>query len=466
MKRKALTTGFLCAAVVCAGAVRAETSLDLWETHDIAEEAYTYAFPMIGNYKAMYEFNIDKASGQYKGLFNQVLSDARVFTPKDTTVIVPNSDTPYSMCQMDLRAEPIVFCVPDIDKNRYYSVQLVDMYTFNYGYGGSRTTGNKAGCYMVAGPNWKGEKPVGIDKLFRCETNFSLAIFRTQLFNPGDLENVKKVQSGYKAMQLSLFQKQPALPTTPEPNWPKFTMKAFKKEAFSYLNFLFQFCPAVPQEKALREKFSEIGIAPDNSFELDKLSLEQKLGIGLGIKSGYEKIEKEKKDLGKEVNGWRIMDLNGSRAGYNGNYLVRAAVALAGIYANDSSEVMYPMAYVDNKGAPLDASKYKYTISFAEGQLPPVNAFWSITMYDEKSQLLVENPINRYLINSPMMPNLTKDADGSLTVYVQKVSPGKEKESNWLPAPNGKFFLVLRLYWPKQAALDGSWVPPAVKRTE
>ena len=165
--------------------------------HDTAEEAYIYAFPMIAAYKAMYQFNVDKSSDQYKTGFNQIWNDAHVFTPKDTAIVTPNSDTPYSMLQADLRAEPIVLCVPEIEKDRYYSVQLCDMYSCTYGYIGSRATGNGAGCYMVAGPNWSGEKPPGIDKVFQCETQFSFIIYRTQLFNAADMDNVKKIQAGY-----------------------------------------------------------------------------------------------------------------------------------------------------------------------------------------------------------------------------------------------------------------------------
>lgn len=433
------------------------------EGFDLAEEAYIYAFPMIMNYKAMYEFTIDKSSSQYKAPFNQIANEARVFTPKDTTVISPNSDTPYSLLTMDLRAEPLVLCVPEVEKRRYYSVQLVDMYTFNYGYIGSRATGNQAGCYLVAGPGWKGEKPAGIDKVFRCETEFSLAIYRTQLFNPEDIDNVKQVQAGYKVQPLSEFLKQPAPPAPPLPDCPKFAMKAFKTDFISYLNFLLKFCPTVPQEKELRAQFAEIGIGPGQPFDFENLSLEHKLTVGLGIKLGYDKIKDKRQHVGKDVNGWRIASGFGDRAAYHGDWLLRAAVAMAGIYGNDAVEALYPIAYTDRRGEKLDASTHRYTITFPKGQLPPVNAFWSVTMYDGKTQLLVANPIDRYLINSPMLPNLKKNRDGSLTLYVQKDSPGKAKEANWLPAPNDEFYLVMRLYWPKPAALDGVWKPPAVQ---
>jgi hypothetical protein len=452
-------------ATGCAGR-KGHPGPGVFETKDIAESAYIYGFPMIGNYKALYEFTIDKNSGQYKAPFNQVASDARVFTPKDTTVITPNSDTPYSLLEMDLRAEPLVLCVPEVEKGRYYSVQLVDMYTFNVGYIGSRATGNGAGCYMVAGPGWKGATPAGVAKVFSFDTEFGLAIYRTQLFNPADIDNVKQVQAGYKVQPLSQFLGQPAPVAAPDPKWPPFSESAFKTDVFFYLTFLLQFCPTVPQEATLRQRFAEIDVAPGRRFDFEKLPLEDKAAVGFGIRDGFEKIKDRRANLGTEVNGWRITKGPGDRAAYRGDWLTRAAVALAGIYANDPVEALYPIAYNDAKGDTLDASKHRYTITFPAGQYPPVNAFWSVTMYDGKTQLLIDNPIDRYLINSPMLPQLKKNRDGSLTIYVQKDSPGKGQESNWLPAPNGEFYMVMRLYWPKQAALDGEWQPTPVMRVD
>src|SRR5215467_14247899 len=168
----------------------AEEKLSAPETKQIAEEAFIYGFPMVMNYAVFYEYFVNKSGPEFKAPPNQLYNTARVYTPKDTAIVTPNSDTPYSFVAMDLRAEPFVVCNPEIEKGRYFSVQLVDMYTFNYGYMGSRTTGNGAGCYMIAGPSWKGEKPKGIAKMFRSETDFSFAIIRTQLFDPADLENV------------------------------------------------------------------------------------------------------------------------------------------------------------------------------------------------------------------------------------------------------------------------------------
>src|SRR5580698_3554516 len=172
---------------------------------DTYREAYIYAFPMIAAYKALYQFNVDKTNSQYKGPFNTVLNEARVFTYKDTSIVTPNSDTPYSLVQMDLRAEPIVLCVPKVEKGRYYTFEIADLYSQNYAYIGSRATGNDPGCYMVTGPGWKGTTPDGIKQVFPSETQFSLAVIRTQLFNPNDMDNVKRIQAGYKVQTLSEF---------------------------------------------------------------------------------------------------------------------------------------------------------------------------------------------------------------------------------------------------------------------
>ena len=438
---------------------------DRIEAYEISKQAYIYAFPMIAGYKAMHEFNIDKSNSQYKGPFNTIISDANVFTYKDTAIVTPNSDTPYSMLQVDLRAEPMVFCVPAIDKSRYYSVQLTDMYSFNYGYVGSRATGNDAGCYMIAGPGWNGNKPDGIAKVFNSETQFGLVIFRTQLFNAGDIENIKKIQAQYTAMPLSAFLKQAAPPASPLPKFPAFNADAFKLKTFSYLNFLMQFAPTVPAETELRAQFARIGIGPGVSYELPKTG-EAKEATELGIKEGYEAIVKQRDEIGQEVNGWRVGAAFGDRNFYKGDYKLRAAAALAGIYGNDAVEAMYPLAVADSTGAKLDGSKSNYTITFRADAFPPVNAFWSVTMYDGKTQLLIENPINRYLINSPMLPDLKKNADGSLTIYVQNKSPGKDKEANWLPAPHGPIYMVMRLYWPKEAALNGTWKPSPIARVQ
>jgi hypothetical protein len=221
----------------------------------------------------------------------------------------------------------------------------------------------------------------------------------------------------------------------------------------------------VPAEAELRAKFARIGIEPSPQYVLPRLE-EIQLATELGIRAGYEAIEQERNGIGQEVNGWRMGAAFGNRDFYRGNYTLRAAAALAGIYGNDAAEAIYPLAVADSTGAKLDGSQSDYTITFPADGYPPVNAFWSVTMYDGKTQLLIENPINRYVINSPMLPDMKKNADGSLTLYIQHNSPGKDREANWLPAPNGPIYMVMRLYWPKQEALSGSWKPAPIVRVQ
>jgi len=439
------------------------------ETKAIAEEAFIYGLPLVMNYAVMNEFVIDKNSGQYKAPFNTIYNETRVFTYKDTAVVTPNSDTPYSMLWLDLRTEPMVISVPAVPRGRYYSVQLVDGNTYNYGYIGSRATGVEAGNYLVVGPDWKGETPAGIKKVFQSSTPFGLTIFRTQLFNAADMPNVEKVQAGYKAQPLSAFLKQPSPPAAPSIAFVPASTAGIKANFFEYLGAALQFVPETPEDKAIRARLATIGIGPGKTLEFKDLSAEHKAAILLGLKEGDDKVDKAIASTGKNINGWRVGGLaGGDRAFFNGDWLKRAAVAKAGIYANDPVEAMYPLTRTDGAGETLDGSKHNYTLTFAKDQFPPVNAFWSVTMYDGKTQLLIENPISRYLINSPMLPAMKKNADGSLTLYIQKDSPGKAKEANWLPAPDGPIYLVMRLYWPKDTPPsilppgEGTWKPPGI----
>jgi len=468
---KRAMTAIALVSLMGTGPCLAEESLSADEARAIAEDAYLYGFPMIVGYDVLYKYFIDRDSGQFKAPINQLHNEARVFTPSDTGVSTPNSDTPYSMAFLDLRAEPFVLCMPEIEKRRYYDVQLVDLYTDNYGYMGSRTTGNGAGCYLVTGPDWKGEKPAGIAKSFRSETQFSLVIYRTQLFNPADMDNVKKVQAGYKVQPLSAFLDRPAPPAAPAIDWPKFAQDAFTTRFAGYLDFLLQFCPPVGTaavEVPLRERFAKIGIDPGKKAPPKALPPGLKAAVGAGVKAAFAKIEKTAANVGTTVDGWQVGAAAGNRAFYQGNWALRAAAAKLGIYGNSEAEAVYPFTRHDANGIALDGSKHTYQMTFPPGQLPPVNAFWSITLYDGRTQLLIDNPINRYLINSPMLPGLKKNPDGSLTVYIQKDSPGKDRESNWLPAPDGPMFIAMRLYWPKTEPPSvyplgkGTWKPPAI----
>jgi hypothetical protein len=443
------------------------------ETKTIAEEGFIYGLPIVMNYAVMNEFCVDKNSGQYKAPINVIYNEHRTFTYKDTAVVTPNSDTPYSMVWLDLRAEPMVISVPAVEKERYYSVQLVDGNTYNYGYIGSRATGTEPGDYLVVGPGWKGEKPAEIKKVFQSSTPFGLTIFRTQLFNAEDMPNVVKVQSGYKAQPLSAFLKQPAPPAAPKIDFVPATTKGIRDNFYEYLDAALQYVPETPQDKEVRAKLATIGVGPGKTFDFKDLSLEHKAAVLLAMKAGDDKVSAYVADSGKNESGWQVGGLaGGDKAFFNGDWLKRAATAKAGIYANDPAEAMYPVTRKDSSGETLDTSKHNYTLTFPAGEFPPVNAFWSVTMYDGESQLLIENPINRYLINSPMLPNMKTNEDGSLTIYIQKDNPGPDKEANWLPAPNDTIYLVMRLYWPKTEAPsilppgEGTWKPPGIEVTK
>jgi hypothetical protein len=434
------------------------------EARAIAKEAYIYGEPIVDNYRVQHAYWVDKSNPEFKGGFNQIWNSARLFTPADKAIQTPNSDTLYSMVGADLRGEPLVLTVPKIERERYFCCQLIDYYTQNFDYIGSRTTGNGGGTFLLAGPNWKGETPKGIDKVFRSETELAFPGYRTQLFNPGDIDNVKKVQAGYKVQTLSAFLGQPAPAAAPAIDFIKPLTPSAQRtspEFFNILNFVLQFCPTVPSETGLMERFSKIGVGAGKAFDVAKLSPEIKTAIEQGMADAWaEHAALQKRIDAREVSSGEFF---GTREFLKNNYLYRMAGAVYGIYGNSKQEAIYPSYAVDADGQKLDGGN-RYVLRFAPGLLPPINAFWSLTMYDFPAQLLAPNPLNRYVINSPMMPQFKKDADGGLTLYFQNESPGADNEANWLPAPKGPFVMVMRLYWPKDEASDGTWQAPLLKR--
>ncbi len=474
MKNKNLTKSLsilaIAAAMASCGQEQAKTpnesiaSTPLDSITAIAHDAYIYGFPMVDNYRVEYAYFVDQTDKEYKGPWNQIVNIARVFTSDDVAVQTANSDTPYSWIGYDLRNEPLVISLPEIEEGRFYGVQFIDSYTYNFAYLGSRTAGNKAGTYLLAGPNWNGEPVDGIDQVIKSETEIGVIVIRTQLFNPADIDNVKAIQAQYKVQPLSAYLGKTQVASSEAMEWMKPLTPDEQKsslEFFNVMNFVLNFTPTVASETALMERFAKIGVGAGKTIDFETLSPEAKAAFEAGIKKAWEVTYA---DLMKKVTVGEVTsaDVFGTRSFINGNYLYRMAGDVLGLYGNSKEEAFYPLYRTDSEGNPLDASTNKYTLTFEAGKLPPVNAFWSLTMYNLPQSLMVDNPIDRYLINSPMLPDLKKNEDGGITLYIQRESPGKDLESNWLPAPNGPFWTVLRLYWPQPAAYDGSWKKPGL----
>ncbi len=459
----ALATALPAFKVTRAGA--ADSALTADEARAIAKDAYIYGFPLVDSYRVQHSYFVDRGNPEFKSGWNTLNNTARVYTPDDKAIQTPNSDTPYSFLGADLRAEPLVLTVPAVEKERYYSLQFVDMYTFNFAYVGSRATGSEAGTFLLAGPGWKGETPPGIKAVIRSETEFAFVLYRTQMFDPADIENVKKIQAGYRVEPLSSFLGQPAPAPAAAVDFIAPLSAADEKTSpdfYRVLNFILQYCPTHPSETALMQRFADLNIGAGKTFDITAFSPEIQKAITDGMADAWAAFKEHKEteiDTGKASSA----DAFGTREFLKNDYMQRMSGAVLGIYGNSKDEALYPAYFVDDQKKPLTGSGH-YTLRFEPGQLPPVNAFWSLTLYELPSSLLYANPLNRYLINSPMLPNLQKDADGGVTLYVQHESPGPDKEANWLPAPSGPFFTAMRLYWPKPDALDGKWKAPPMRR--
>ena len=441
-----------------------EAQLTAAEAREIARDAYIYGNPMVDSYRIMHTYFVDETHPEYKAPWNEIFNVARVFTHEDTALQYPNSDTPYSFLGLDLRAEPMVLGVPPIEESRYFSIQLIDLYTHIPEYIGSRTTGNGGGHYLLAGPGWTGETPAGIDKVIVVETDLLLALYRTQLFNPEDLDNVVAIQQAYTVQPLSAFLGQePPESAPPIAFIDRLTTDELRSslKVFEQLDFLLQFAPVHPSEEDLRERFSRIGIDTPTGFDADELSPEIQQAMMQGIGDAWQEFE-ELLALGikGEVTSG---DIFGSREHLQNNYLYRFGAAVQGIWGNAEVEAFYPQYNADADGQRLDGAN-AYTLRFGPDDLPPVNAFWSLTMYRLPEALLVENDIGRYLLNSTTLDDYVRDDDGGITLYIQKDAPGDDRMNNWLPAPAGPFAINMRLYWPADAALDRTWTAPPMER--
>lgn len=444
------------------------SNISLEETKQIAEEAYIYAFPMMMGYRFAYATFLQPASPAYRGPANAGPFGEAVtldYTFKD--VITPNADTPYSFGMLDLRGGPVVLTVPEIT-DRYYVMQFEDLYGCNDLFIGSRKTGSAAGSYFLMGPTWEGEVPEGFSGSFRFETELVFLLGRTQLLGADDQPALAEIMHQYRLEPYEQYRGGEA-PSLPAFDWPHWDDPASRDERFiGYMNALLPLCePIHPSETELFARFASIGIGPGVPFDPDALSDEQRQAIVQGIAAAIETFARTLPKIGQAINGWTTAPVFGNRAFFNGNYVVRGLAAQLGWGGNDQIEAFYPATYVDANGEALDGA-HTYQIRWEND--PPVNAFWSLTIYDKSydgvAGYLVKNPINRYLINSTT-EGLIRDADGGLTITVQHAEPNDPvKRANWLPAPEGEFYLILRLYWPKAAALDGTWKPPLVVRVD
>lgn len=416
----------------------------------IAKDAYVYAFAPIANYQTWVKQATEPNAPEYVGGFNVFRHYAQTFTPDNKDVVTPNNDTPYSWAWLDLRAEPIILTVPKVPEDRYYVMQLIDLFTYNFGYVGVRATGFDAGSYMIAGPNWSGEKPEGIKQVIPAETDIVGILGRTSLNGPEDVENVKAIQAQYKLQPLSAFLGKAAAPTAPATQFPPYDKaKATSHDFIGYINFLLQFAqPTVPAEKDLMERFAKIGIGAGKAWDARKADPALLAAIDEGVADAQAQMaETAKKTLSS--NG-----LFGTRDFMHGDYMTRAMGAEKGLYGNSIEEAWYG-GFIGDGAKPSQ-------LHFKAGELPPAQFFWSLTLYTLPDRFLFANPINRYSIGD-RSKGLVFGADKSLTIYLGHESPGPDKEANWLPTPEGKYSLVARIYGPEPKAIDGSWKLPVLE---
>jgi hypothetical protein len=425
------------------------TKISRSEARDIAKSAYLYAFAMMESYNTWYQQAVLKTSPAYVGGFNTFRHYAQLFTPENRDVVTPNNDTPYSWAWLDLRAEPIVISVSAVPKERYYVLQFIDLFTYNCAYIGSRATGNNAGDYLMAGPQWNGRLADGFKKVFRTETQIVGVLGRTQLNGPDDMENVRRVQSGFRLTPLSAFEKRPAPPAAPALHFPPYNKaKEATHDFIGYLNFLLSLAePPHPSEVALRKQFEQIGIVAGAPWDARKVDTATLAAIDEGVKEAQVDL-KARIDVTTNSSG-----LFGSRKLLGQNYLTRDIAAAMGLYGNDLEEAWYG-------GFVADGSKLGQ-LRFAPGQLPPAKFFWSITLYTLPDRFLYANPLERYSLGDRTQ-TLQYDPDGGLTIYLGHDSPGAGRENNWLPAPAGPYNVVTRVYGPSEAAIKGQWKLPAL----
>lgn len=436
------------------------------EAVQLISDAYLFGYPLVlTDVTREVSTNVPDASSGQKAPVNQFVHKREFPDYTFTDVVSPNADTLYSVAWLDLSKEPMVLSVPDVGK-RFYMMEMMGAWTDVIASPGSRTTGSGKGDFVVVGPHWKGDLPEGL-KPIPSTTNMVWLIGRTQTNGKDDYRAVHAIQDKFRLVPLSAWGKPYTAPTglavapdvdtrTPPPE------QVARMDAATYfgrLNHLMADNPPNEADAPALQRFAKLGIAPGQPFEASKLDPAIAAALEEGLQAGHERLLAEAKaSRGKEINGWTILPPN--VANFGTDYTTRAVVALVGLGANLPADAIYPHAVADSEGQPLSGAN-RYTMRFEKGQFPPVKAFWSITTYNDK-QGFIKNPIDRYAIGD--RDKLQFAPDGSLTLYIQNDAPGKDKESNWLPVPEGSFNLFMRLYWPEQAIVEGTWqIPPVVR---
>jgi hypothetical protein len=437
------------------------------QAYALGVQAYLWGYPMVvmqrsrdamtkGGDAAVTPDQFNK-SGVLFAPVNQVANAWGMLGPNFSAVQSANSDTQYSVTWFDSSQEPYVLHLPDA-KGRYYTFQFIDAYTNNFHYASTRTKGSQEQAYALAAPGWTGKLPADLTRV-DCPTPTGFIIGRWFVASQSDVAAVNAIQKQVTMRPLSSYGKA----YTP----PKVTVVPAKKYTgdlgfFEQLGDTLVINGAPEADAGLLGLLADIGLSIDHGFDPSMLGDAEKKALARATKDGEAMLAAKSASMGKEVNGWQLSPALDEYFGTS--YLFRAAIGYQAMFVNTPIEAYYPGVFKDADGKVLDGSTGKYTITFAKGKTPPVGAFWSVTMYDAKKRLMVENPINRYKIGSA--DKLAAGSDGSVTITIQADSPGKDKESNWLPAPKEPFYMLLRMYLPKIEVLNGQYEIPAVERAQ
>jgi hypothetical protein len=442
----------------------AEPNLSADEVHALAVDAYLYFYPLVTMDVTRKQFtNIAAGKELGKGPMN-AFQNIPAYPPGDFKGVVrPNFDTLYSVAWLDIAKEPVIVSLPDT-RGRYYLMPMLDMWTDVFAAPGWRTTGTKAGDFLIASPNWSGTVPAGVQRI-DAPTPHVWIIGRTKTDGPSDYDAAHEIQAGYKITPLSQWGGPPKPieaaidPSVDMKTPPKEQVDAMPADKFfAYAAELLKVEPPHLTDQPIIARMKAIGIEPGKSFEADKLEPALVSAIATAPRDARKLMAWKLSSVARVVNGW---SMNTDTMGVYGDYyLKRAIIAQFGLGANLPEDAVYPVNLADETGKPLDGSN-RYVLHFDAGSLPPVSAFWSVTLYDADG-FQVPNALDRFAVSS-WMP-FAYNPDGSLDLFFQNESPGKDREANWLPAPKGPFNLTMRLYAPKSAALTGKWNPPPVAR--